>query len=59
MIKPTKTKLYKTAHTSPSQLGMGDNYGTGIKQKLGRVRSGMGMQPLSPMKLGKPPRSLA
>lgn len=59
MIKPKKTKLYKTAHTSPTQLGMGDNYGSGIKQKLGRVRSGMGMQHLTKAQLGKPPKSLA
>lgn len=59
MNKPKKTKLYKTAHTSPSQLGMGDNYGTGFKAKVGRIRSGMGVNPVSNLKLGKPPKSLA
>ena len=59
MIKPKKTKKYKTAHTSQSQLGMGDNYGTGLRQKLGTMRSGMGMEKLSSKKLGVAPKSLA
>lgn len=39
---------------------MGDNYGTGIKQKIGRVREDtMGWHNLAPKKLKKPPKSLA
>lgn len=59
-VKPVKkTKKYKTAHTPQSQIGMGDYYGTGIRAKIGRMRSGMGMQTLSDSKLKKPPKSLA
>ena len=31
-------KISKNAHTSNSQIGMGDFYGSGIKQKIGRIR---------------------
>lgn len=53
-------KAPKTAHTSNSKRGMGDFYGTGIKQKVGRVRedtlNGIGM---GKKKAKKAPRSLA
>lgn len=53
-------KPLKNAHTAPTKYGMGDNYGTGIKQKLGRMREdSMGMISLSPKKLKKPPKNLA
>lgn len=53
-------KPLKNAHTAPTKYGMGDNYGTGIKQKLGRMREdSMGMISLTPKKLKKPPKSLA
>lgn len=42
-----------------SQTGMGDYYGTGIKNPIGKVRDVMGMSPLTPKKLKKPPKSLA
>ncbi len=29
-------------HVSHSSMGMGDYYGTGIRQKIGRMRDGMG-----------------
>lgn len=54
-----KPKPLKNAHTPNTKLGMGDNYGTGVKQKIGIMREGMGMKPLSQKKLGKPPKSLA
>lgn len=38
---------------------MGDFYGTGIRQKLGRVRSGPGMHALTEKELKSPPKSLA
>ena len=48
------------AHTQNTQYGMGDNYGTGIKAKLGKVRRDtMGMVALSPKKLKTPPKTLA
>lgn len=32
-------KQRKSFHTPRSSKGMGDHYGTGIKQKVGRIRS--------------------
>lgn len=46
-------------HVNKSQIGMGDFYGTGIRQKIGRMRDGLGFEAVSPTKLKKPPRSLA
>jgi hypothetical protein len=59
-IKSSKTKKpYKgPAHTAESQKGMGDYYGSGIVAKIGRMRSGMGYEQLSPKELGTPPRSV-
>lgn len=38
----------------------GDYYGTGIKNPVGRVRSGtVGINPVSSAKLKKPPKSIA
>lgn len=57
---PKGYKKNRFAHTANTKYGMGDNYGTGIKQKLGRVRDGtMGVNPITPVKLKKPPKSLA
>lgn len=53
-----KLKALKNAHTSNSKKGMGDNYGTGIRAKLGRMRDGMGMQQITPKKLKTPPKSV-
>jgi hypothetical protein len=50
-------KKLKTAHTSNSQKGMGDYYGTGIKNKVGTVKESMMITPLKKVKT--PPRSLA
>jgi len=47
------------AHTSKTKKGMGDFYGSGVKQKLGRnVSSSLG-NPTPTSKLKKPPKSLA
>lgn len=54
-----KVKVPKQAHTSNSKFGMGDHYGTGIRQKIGRMRDGTGMEEISPKKLKTPPRGLA
>lgn len=54
------SKGLKNAHTPNTHLGMGDNYGTAVKNKLGKMRSdSMGMIAVTPKKLKKPPRSLA
>lgn len=52
-------KSLKTAHTSNSKKGMGDYYGQGIKQPLGKMVEGMGMKNITPKKLKKPPKQLA
>ncbi len=35
------SKSSKRAHTPISQIGMGDSYGSGIKNKVGRVRENL------------------
>jgi hypothetical protein len=57
-MKKDKTNR-KTAHTPRSPKGLGDFYGSGVRQKLGKMRSGLGMIELSPKKLKKPPKNLA
>jgi hypothetical protein len=58
-----QTKPYKKnrfAHTANTKYGMGDNYGSGIKAKIGKMREdSMGMMSLTPKKLKTPPRSVA
>jgi hypothetical protein len=58
-MKTSTNKKKITAHTSTSQRGLGNFYGTGIVAKIGKMRSGMGFQQLPPTKLRKPPRSVA
>ena len=56
---PSKSKKPKQAHTANTKYGMGDNYGTGIRAKLGKVRDNtVGMAKLSKKKIGTPPRSV-
>lgn len=54
-----KPKKSVEAHVSKTKKPMGDNYGTGIKQKVGRLRDGLDSQPVSFKKMGRPPKSLA
>ena len=54
-----KVKSNQSAHTSNSKMGMGDYYGTGVKQKVGRIVSNFDSAPVSNKKMGKPPKSLA
>lgn len=59
-VRGKNSKPYKFSHTSGSQKGLGDYYGTGIVAKLGRMRDdSMGMHAISPKKLSTPPKSLA
>ena len=54
-----RVKTPMNAHTPKTQLGMGDYYGTGVKQKIGRVREDfMGMLDMPPKKLSTPPRQV-
>jgi hypothetical protein len=46
-------------HVNHSSSGMGDFHGTGIKQKLGIMREGLGQIQPSKKQLNTPPRSLA
>jgi len=57
-MKKLKTSI-KQSHTASSQKGMGDNYGTGLKNKVGKVIEGLGVKPVSNKKLGVPPKKLA
>lgn len=51
---------HKENHVAQTKYGMGDYYGTGIKAKVGTVRSdSMNMSQVTPAKLKKPPKSLA
>lgn len=56
----SKIKSVTSAHTSKSKIGMGDNYGSGIKQKVGIIkRDYLNSSESLAKKYGKPPRSLA
>lgn len=58
--QPKKVGKNKQAHTAATPYGMGDNYGTGIKAKVGTMREdSMGLMSMTPKKLKKPPKSLA
>lgn len=58
--KPKKEKIHPEWHVSKTKYGMGDNYGTGIKQKVGRIREdSMGYNSINPKKLKTPPKNLA
>lgn len=60
MVKKAAVKTNrKQAHTPKSPKGMGDYYGTGVVQPLGKMRSGIGQATLSTKKLKRPPKSLA
>ncbi len=57
---PKKPGKNRFAHVANTKYGMGDNYGTGIKAKIGRMRDdSVGMVVLTPKKLKTPPKSLA
>ncbi len=56
-MKPLKRT--NEAHTANTKFGSGDYYGTGIKQKVGRMREDYMSNPISPKKMGEPPKSLA
>lgn len=53
-------KIPLNAHTPKTLKGSGDNYGTGVRNPVGRMREdSIGMNPLSKEKLKKAPKSLA
>ncbi len=59
MKKPNPLKRTGEAHTSKNKIGMGDHYGSGIKNPVGKIRDVMGITDVTPKKLRKPPKSLA
>lgn len=55
--KRTKTKAF---HTDSKEQGMGDFYGIGVRNPIGKMRSDSpGYSPISKSKLKRPPKSLA
>ncbi len=54
-----KVKTLKTAHTSNSKKGMGDYYGSGIKNPMGKMRDDYIIKPVVGKKMKTPPKSLA
>lgn len=56
---PSISTKAKGAHVSKAKYGMGDFYGTSVKQPMGKIRDSIGSNPMSKKKLGKPPKSLA
>jgi len=54
-----KGKRFAVAHTPRSPQGLGDFYGTGVRQKIGRMREGMGMVEVSKKGMKTPPKSLS
>lgn len=54
------SKPLKQAHSANKKFGMGDYYGSGIKNPIGKMREdSLGMNAVTPKKLKSPPRSLA
>jgi len=47
------------SHVSHTSMGMGDYYGQGIRNPVGRMRSGAGQVQVTPKELRVPPKSLA
>ncbi len=55
-----KLKKDKEWHASSAKTGMGDYYGSAIKNPQGRIRSdSMGYKSMNPADLKVPPKSLA
>ncbi len=54
-----KSKGLKNAHTPNTKIGMGDFYGTGVKNPIGKIVDVFGNNNMSNSKMGKPPKSLA
>jgi hypothetical protein len=56
-----KSSNHKEIHVSPTKVGSGDYYGTGIKNPIGRTRdSYVNMTgPSKSKRIGKMPKSLA
>ena len=54
-----KVRASHQAHTDPTQHGMGDFYGTGYKNPMGKMRSdSVGYRPVTRKQMGTPPKSV-
>lgn len=59
-MKSKPRKKYDEAHSANAKFGMGDHYGSGIKQPVGKLRDTyIGSPHMTNKKIGKPPKSLA
>ena len=57
---PKKPGKNRFAHVQNTQFGMGDNYGMGVKNRIGKVRRSYSNQSeMTKRQLKTPPRSLA
>lgn len=56
--QPKPYKKNRFAHVANTKYGMGDNYGTGIRAKIGTMVRGMGMIKMSQKRIGTPPKSV-
>ncbi len=54
-----KSGKSKASHTPASPKGMGDFYGSGVRNPIGKMRDGMGIPTINKTKLKKAPKSLA
>jgi hypothetical protein len=61
MITGDRPKIGKLKKKSPSAEPAGTYYGTGVRAKMGKMRTGTGIGeiPVPNLKLKKPPKSLA
>jgi len=59
MKKSKPLKPGRNAHTANTKYGMGDYYGSGIKNPVGKIRDVTNFTEVKAKKLGKPPKSLA
>ncbi len=57
--QPKKVGKPRFAHVANTKYGMGDNYGSGIRNKVGKMREGPGNYPVKQSKLKSPPKALA
>jgi hypothetical protein len=46
-------------HVSNSSMGMGDYYGQGVRNPVGRIRDSMGQREIPEKELRVPPKALA
>ena len=55
----SKPKSPRESHTQHTKFGMGNNYGTGAKAPVGKIRSAtVGFKPVTKKQLGTPPKSV-